>query len=122
MTYPLVPMRSWDFLRRPLDRVPRLRPGGHAAGDVVEVREAMALEGADHGARAKSACAYDRLRALGRQLLASLHRLQHGHVQRAGDVPLRPLRRLAHVDDVDLVPLVDPLLELVHAELRHRLD
>src|ERR687892_2888726 len=104
------------------DAVAGLGPRRHAAGDVVEPAEPLALQRADHRARPKAARAQHRLGPVVGNLRATGHRLEHRQVKRAVDVALVPFRELAHVDDDHVAALLEPGGKVMHGDLRHRLQ
>src|SRR5436309_7436475 len=108
--------------RRARDGVARLDPRRHAAGDVVPVLDAVALERADHRARAEPARAEHGLRPVEWDAVATGQGLHHRQMEGALDVAVEPLEGLADIDHGEVAPLLEPLQEIVHGDLVHGLE
>src|SRR5215218_909325 len=99
-------------------RVYLLAPGVDATPDVVDVLEAGVLEELDGPRAAPAALAVDGKSLVPVELDQALRQLGEGNEPRA-DVGDLVLVRLAHVENRDLVAVLQAPLELLDRDLRH---
>jgi hypothetical protein len=101
-------MPGFPGLRRLLlDGIPGALPGENAALHVVDAGEAVASQEIGDLSTAVAAAAGDDHRLVGRDLVQAGRNLAHRNKTHAGDVSGSVFFRLAHVDQDDIIPLLE---------------